>query len=622
MLYNIDFEIVSFVFVLMIYIFHIFQYNAENVLNRQFRQLELLTLVFIATDIASAVGISFYEKVPRLVNMVLNGSNFASLVVLAYFFAKYIKTFTTKNNEPARTPVNTFVCVAYLIAALINLHFGFLFDFVETGYIHGPLYLISPAVAYYYVLYSGFMVALHGKEMENRQKISTIFYVVLMLVFVLIQMFIIPNVLLSGVAIGIALVIILFSLETPDYVKLQLTMNALEQAKVDAEDANRAKSEFLANMSHEIRTPINAIMGMNEMVLRESEDPNVRFYSINIKRASETLLAIINGILDFSRIESGKMEIVNSVYKLKPLLDEIVTMFFMKAEEKGLVFVVDVDASLPELVIGDDVRVKQIIINLLNNAIKYTPKGTVTLKIGYDVLAHDRVLLKISVMDTGIGIKAEDKKKLFGNFERLDYDRNKGVEGTGLGLAITERLVKMMGGKIRVESEYEKGSEFSVEIPQNVEDWAEIGPLSREQYMEEAKPENRVEEDVFTAPDANVLVVDDNKMNIVVAINLLKRTRINVDTATSGPECLEKLKNKHYDVILLDDMMTGMSGKETLDIAKNMEENRSRNSAYIALTANAIAGSREHYIEAGFTDYLSKPVIGKDLETMLKKYLT
>ncbi|MBP5197560.1 MAG: response regulator [Lachnospiraceae bacterium] len=621
MLYNIDFEIVSFVFVLMIYIFHIFQYNAENVLNRQFRQLELLTLVFIATDIASAVGISYYERVPRLINMMLNGSNFASLVVLAYFFAKYIKTFTTKNNEPASTPVNTVICLVYLVMAFINLPYGFLFDFVETGYVHGPLYLVSTATAYYYVLYSAFMVVLHGREMETRQKVSTIFYVVLMLVFVLIQMFIIPNVLLSGVAIGIALVIILFSLETPDYVKLQLTMNALEQARVDAEDANRAKSEFLANMSHEIRTPINAIMGMNEMVLRESEDPNVRFYSINIRRASETLLAIINGILDFSRIESGKMEIVNSVYKLKPLIDEIVTMFYMKAEEKGLDFLVDVDTSLPELVIGDDVRVKQIIINLLNNAIKYTPNGSVTLKMSYDVLAHDRVLVKISVRDTGIGIKPEDKKKLFGNFERLDYDRNKGVEGTGLGLAITERLVKMMGGKITVESEYEKGSEFSVEIPQNVEDWAEIGPLSRENYMEEAKSENRVEEDVFTAPNASVLVVDDNKMNIVVAVNLLKRTGINVDTATSGPECLEKIKNKHYDVILLDDMMMGMSGKETLDIARNMSENRCRNSAYIALTANAIAGSREQYIEAGFTDYLSKPVIGKDLEAMLKKYL-
>ncbi len=394
----------------------------------------------------------------------------------------------------------------------------------------------------------------------------------------------------------------------------------LLQAKLIAEKANRAKSEFLANMSHEIRTPINAVIGMNEMILRESTDKGVLEYASNIESASRNLLAIINDILDFSKIESGKMEIFEHEYKLGEVLNDVITMIEIKASNKGLAFDVEVDGSLPEVLYGDDNRIKQIMINLLNNAVKYTIKGTVRLLVtGEKRPEQQKVLLRVAVADTGIGIKEKEIDGLFKGFQRLDLEKNRNIEGTGLGLAITHNLATMMNGRIDVASTYGEGSVFTLSIEQKIMGQEIIGDF--EAYYRNAEAAEHTYKNTFTAPDAKVLVVDDNGMNLLVVKKLLEKTQVQLTQAMSGAEALELLRYNRYDLILLDHMMPGIDGIETLKRAKRMEENKSKDASVIALTANAISGVKEMYLTEGFDDYISKPIDGKLLEEKMMQHL-
>lgn len=394
----------------------------------------------------------------------------------------------------------------------------------------------------------------------------------------------------------------------------------LREAKLIADKANRAKSDFLANMSHEIRTPINAVMGMNEMILRECVQEEIREYAQNIHSASQTLLSLINDILDFSKIESGKMEIVEDVYDVASMLNDVINMVRVKSEEKGLWLRVSVDENLPCEMWGDPIRTRQVVINLLNNAVKYTKEGGITLTVAGEYTAEDRILLSIAVADTGIGIKEEDLSKLFRNFERVNLDENRNVEGTGLGLVITQKLIEQMDGGIEVESEYGTGSVFTLYLPQGIVNNMPLGDFQK-RYQITAKQSRQQYRESFIAPEAKILVVDDTAMNLMVITQLLKKTQVQVDTCTNGRECLEMICREHYDVIFLDHMMPEMDGIETLEALMLMNDHQCQGTPVIALTANAIVGVREMYMEKGFDDYLSKPVEGADLEAMLRQYI-
>ena len=393
----------------------------------------------------------------------------------------------------------------------------------------------------------------------------------------------------------------------------------LIELKEDAERANEAKSSFLARMSHEIRTPINAVLGMNEMILRETESSNIREYATNINSAGKVLLSIINDILDLSKIESSKMEIMEADYNMANLLLDVENMISLRAEEKNLNFRIVTDANLPKMLRGDEKRIKQCITNLLTNSVKYTKEGSVTLQVEYVSNKDDTINLWVSVSDTGIGIKEDELYMLFDPFTRLDLRKNKNIEGTGLGLSITKRLLEMMGGNLTVESVYGKGSTFSFVVPQKVAGTALLGDYKL--TAEDAAKSAAAQVKPFVAPHARILAVDDTRVNITVVKGLLKRLKVQFDSALSGQECLDKVKTNHYDIILLDHMMPEMDGIETLHIMQQMEEYQQNKPIVIALTANAIVGAREEYLQEGFEDYLSKPIDSVQLDEMILRYL-
>lgn len=395
-------------------------------------------------------------------------------------------------------------------------------------------------------------------------------------------------------------------------------LRILEVKCLEARQAVQSKTDFLSNMSHEIRTPINSVLGMNEMILRESSDENILEYASNIDSSGQMLLSLVNDVLDFSKIDSGKMEITPVVYQTAEFVSQLIHMIWVPANEKGIGLVLEIDNNIPAELYGDDVRFRQVLTNLLTNAVKYTEEGTVTLKIEAEYVSEFRVILHCEVRDTGIGIKEEQMPELFTAFKRLDEKKNRGIIGTGLGLSITYHILESMESHLNVESVYGVGSIFSFSLSQEVVDETPVGDFDR---ILKSQVSVQGHHGRLYAPEAKILVVDDNEMNRKVFVNLLKESEIQIDQAESGKRCLELVAANVYDMVFLDHMMPQMDGIETLEQMSGMNPDGIQKVPVIALTANAVSGAREMYLAAGFTEFLSKPVMPDKLERVLSDYL-
>ncbi len=411
-----------------------------------------------------------------------------------------------------------------------------------------------------------------------------------------------------------ALIGVIFKYQTTIYEKQKENLRQqtieLRETMLALERANEAKNSFLANMSHEIRTPINAIMGMNEIILRESKEDKTLEYADDIKRSSKLLLEFVDSMLDYSKMESGTLEIEELTYKTEDLVRSVNKMIKPKLARKGLEYKLTIDSDIPENLIGDNFKIIRVATHLLSNAVKYTEKGYIAFTVGHEKNADpDYVDIVMSVADTGVGIREENLENLFSGFNRIDIDKHRSIEGIGMGLAVTKKLVEMMGGTITAMSVYGSGSMFTVKIPQK------IAPATKAETQEEIIIDRN-----FIAPHAKILAVDDNKINLQVINHILRKYKIRTDMAISGTECIELCKRNSYDLILMDHMMPAPDGIETLKIIRETD-NFNRETPVAVLTANAVKGAREEYLKEGFSDYLSKPIDIKQLEKTLVKLL-
>jgi response regulator RpfG family c-di-GMP phosphodiesterase/signal transduction histidine kinase len=523
--------------------------------------------------------------------------------------------------------LNILVGLAYLILLAVNLFTGIIFSFTETvSYAHGSLYYVIYAVPLYYLIVSIIIVFGNRDQFRKNQFFSAVAFVAISILGPVIQGIVCPNTLIACFTGAVALVIIIFSLETPDYQKLMDTMDELEKAnkvavaaREEAQRANSVKTVFLENMSHEVRTPINAVLGYNEMIMRETGESHTVEYALNIQAAGKTLLSMFNDILDFTQIDSGKLTVTNAPFSVMSLVQDVMIYAHLNAEKKGLELRFHIDEETPQMLVGDVIRLTQILNNLISNAIKFTDSGYVEVDIRWKRESSDYGNLSATISDTGIGMKSEDMEKISGEFLRFDNKHTRNIQGIGLGLTIVTRLLELMNSHLRIESEYGKGSTFGFEIRQKVSNAAPVGKIEIGTERTMAYMQSRGVSDDFIAPDVRILAVDDNEMNLGLLTGILKSTGIAIDTALDGSQALDKLRANKYHLVLLDHMMPVMDGVEALRHIK--EEHICDGVPIIAVTANASDGARENYFSYGFDDYLAKPVNARQLKDIIRKFV-
>ncbi|MCR5090822.1 MAG: response regulator [Oscillospiraceae bacterium] len=606
LLYNISFDVAGLILISAVMLIHLTTYRFHSRNNNVFRIFLLWSLFNGGTSILTSYTISYSSGIPDSLNMFLNVMYQTGALMTAYYGLRYILTCFHIERRIDRI-IDMAGAAVYILILLLNLRSEIMFTFRDHEYIKGPLYQISYFIQYYYITHAALLMLLHRKELDSKPLFLNTFYVIIPVIAGIIQIFF-PYVLLTFFAGAVASLFMIFSLETADYQNLQRAMTALEQARTEAMEANRAKSEFLARMSHEIRTPINGILGMNTMILKENRDPEIADYASAIDSAGNGLLSLINDILDLSKVESGKMELVEVDYRLSTLINDCYHMVASQAKEKGLSLSVEIEPELPSCLHGDEVRIRQILVNLLNNAVKYTEQGSVLLSVSgrrEDRAGEKEITLLFRVSDTGIGIRREQQKKLFELYERTDEIRNRNIEGSGLGLPIAALLVKLMHGEIGLASEYGKGSVFMVALPQEIRDDQAVGPVVLRGSGESVR--------TLYAPLLHILVVDDVELNLKVVRGFLKESGIQLDTAKSGMECLQLVRERHYDIVFMDHMMPEMDGIETFRRMRTAEYAKNADTPVIMMTANAIVGAQEEYLKLGFSDYLSKPLTQSQL---------
>lgn len=618
MLYNIYFETAAAAYMVIIYAFLHIQYTTQSEANRQFRRLTLYLLLADILDVITAITISYGDSVWRWANIGLNTVHFTTDALMGYQLLRYVASYVREDEKKVQWKFSRVWHGLYLCLLAVNLFTGIIFDFDAEGhYLHGPAYLLVYLMPFYYIACSVWILVRSRHLFLRKQRICIGAFLTIGTMGPILQLLFFQDVLLSIFSLTLGILMILFTLETPDYQKLMQTMDELERIKEEAEDANHAKDEFLAHMSHEIRTPINAILGYNEMIAREALMPEVLSYTDNVQAAGRSLLSSMSNILDFASITAGRLTLNEKPYETFSLLNDVVTYAEYLARQKDLMFHFSVAEQLPQRLVGDSARLLQILNNLISNAVKYTQQGAIDINIGWSDADTEYGMLDVIVSDSGIGMKQEDIERISRGFERFDSRKTQNIEGIGLGIAIVTRLLEKMGSALEIRSTYGSGSVFSFRVRQQVAEaepigaWEERKVLSRMPRMEDTTE--------YYAPEARILTVDDNTMNLDLFRGILKNMEMQIDTALDGKEALVLLEKNEYDMVFLDHMMPVMDGMETL------HEIRRRGLCHgvpiIVLTANAVEGVRESYLAEGFTDYLSKPVSGKLLEEIVREYL-
>ena len=620
------FEIASLGYLLVLYLISFNDSNRERLRTyKLFRSLEINMLIALFVSILTYVFAYPELGTPIVICTILRTMDSIMCVMASRIFVVYMLEYvdSAKKFKWIRVFGNA-IFGLYLALMILNLPLKFILWYNPDGtYMHGSLFVpivFSPPV--YYLTSGMILLIIRMRTLGSREQLSLSAASLITLFGTVIQAATDGAILLSLPFGSAGIFVLYFSLETADYHELIRSNDKLRIAEQDAIKANRAKSDFLANMSHEIRTPLNAVLGMDELIINEigpekiiddSSVDRIRGYADNIKDAGHVLLSVINDILDLSKIESGKMEINEAPYTLHKLTGEVDTMIRIKAEQKDLKYIQQTDPSIPDRLIGDELRIRQIMINILNNAVKYTDKGEVKLEITSEKVSEDVINLRISVKDTGIGIKEEDLPYLFGDYKRLDEEHNRSIEGTGLGLAIVKRMTDLMNGRIDVTSEYGKGSVFTVVIPQTVNKKKTDG--------EDESSLKKDKEAAYKTPDCTYLVVDDNRVNLIIASKFLDDLGGKVETSLNGTDSLQKMREKKYDMIFMDHMMPGMDGIQAYRKAKEDPENLNPDTPMVMMTANALHGVREEYLEMGFTDYISKPVDINELKRVVRLHI-
>ncbi len=630
LVHNIDFVIAAVCVILIVYVSVGSKYSKISKSNKMFFRMVNTALIQSFVDIFMNVAETYTDIfAPELAGIARTVFN-ALTCLLTFFVYAYVKAYS-KNEDQVEIKqkildiiVYTFVA-GFLFMGILNLFNGWISYIDENGVFQtGPGYSINYIVPFILIVCVLITAIRNRRTYTKEQFRAIIFFMVLVVAGLLIESLLHAQTLMIMFGISLAILTIQMSLETPDYRKMMDTMEelrksneAVEKARADAIRASQAKSDFLARMSHEIRTPMNAIVGMNELIVKGTDDPEIRGYAADAYQSANNLLKIINDILDFSKIESGKMTLIEEPYDMEEALREVYTIFKFKAEDKGLTLSFNIDPNLPKKVVGDYVRIKQIITNLLNNAMKYTDKGMIMLKVTCEENDGENVRLSYSVNDSGRGIRQEDISKLFEAFERIDEENNRNIEGTGLGINIVMQLLQMMGSKLEVESVFGKGSRFYFTLNQKITDNEKIGLFDATRKVERPEEEGR---ELIYAPEAKILVVDDNEINLRVFEGLLKKTGVQVTKANGGQEAVTLARNNKYDIIFMDHMMPHMDGIEAMHLIRN-EESMNNDSIIIVLTANAIKGSQEMYLEEGFDDVAFKPTTQKELNEKLWYFL-
>lgn len=600
---GIFFSIISLIYCIFIVIVF---FSKEKIKTKElsvYGTLLIITLIGLIIEVfPTTLAIRKIIVVSESVLMLLLKLILVYAIVWTLIFTYYIVMITSKKEQVLKSYKKVFMILGItssIIIFLLPLNY-----YVNNGaaYSYGPAANCSYVLTAILIMVCVLNLLLNIKRVDIKKVIPLLVFIFIGIIVVIIQ-YNIPSLTLVLSLHTFVLITMYFTIENPD---LKL-INELNMAKDQAEKANRAKTDFLSSMSHEIRTPLNAIVGFSNSLNDNKDIPESAKSDVkDILVASDNLLEIVNGVLDISKIEANKIEIIKKEYDTKKMLDELSKLTKVRIGEKPIEFITKFDESLPRVLYGDQTRVKQVILNILTNAAKYTDKGKIIFSV-QSIIKDDVCRMIVSVEDTGRGIKKESIDKLFTKFERLDEDRNTTIEGTGLGLAITKKLVELMHGKIVVQSKYGEGSKFTVSLDQKI---VKNPTIQLDAASIDAK--------VFNLKGKKVLVVDDNKLNLKVATRLLTPYNLEIITSESGFDAIELLKNNKYDIILMDDMMPKMSGTETL---KEIKKNNLYDGPIIALTANALTGMREKYIESGFDDYLAKPIEKPELSRVLEKYL-